>query len=182
MKAGDMRGLAAIVSDTASRDRANAMQGIIDSLENHRDRILEARQSILNACVPLIKDPDPHIRVRALGLATVLRDPSASAALVAALADDSSSVRGMALLGVFQLQPLGCLDDVLRLLSDDDPNVRALAAATVERVGDRSSITALLNARTAEKDQSVRERIDEVVDILEGRRPSTPIESFMDEG
>jgi HEAT repeat protein len=88
----------------------------------------------------------------------------------------------MALLGVFQLQPLGCLDDVLRLLSDDDPNVRALAAATVERVGDRSSITALLNARSAEKDQSVRERIDEVVDILEGRRPSTPIESFMDEG
>jgi hypothetical protein len=52
MKAGDMRGLAAIVSDTASRDRANAMQGIIDSLENHRDRILEARQSILNASVP----------------------------------------------------------------------------------------------------------------------------------
>jgi HEAT repeat protein len=182
VKAGDVRGLAAIVSDPASRDRASALQGILDFLGEHRDGILEARQSILNACVPLIRALDPQIRANAMSLATVLRDPSAPAAVVAALSDPSSNVRVRALFGVFHLQPFGCLDDVLRLLADEDTNVRALAAAAVERVGDRSTVATLVGARTAEKDDWVRGRIDEVVDILEGRRPPTPIEPFMEEG
>jgi HEAT repeat protein len=64
----------------------------------------------------------------------------------------------------------------LVLLDDEDPNVRSFAAAALERVGDATSLAALPEARARELDPVVWDRIDETVAILEGRRPSTPID------
>ncbi len=175
-------GLVAVVRDRASRDRLAALRGIMDSTEAHRDRILESRQAILNTCAPLVRDPDPEFRDASVALITLLRDPSAPSVAVAALSDPSSSVRVIALIGVFHLQPPGCLDDVIRLLEDEDEVVRSFAAAAMERVGDASSVAALQDARTREPEQHVREKIDMVVDILEGRRPPTPIEPHLEVG
>jgi trehalose 6-phosphate phosphatase len=48
----------------------------------------------------------------------------------------------------------------------------------MERVGDRSSVGSLLQVREGEEDPAVQDAIDDVVAILEGRHPPTPIEPF----
>ena len=181
VKAGDVTGLIALSRDPASRDRLASLRGIMDCTEVHRDGILEARQAILSVCVPLVRDRDPQIRHASLALVILLRDPSAPSVAAAALSDSSSSVRVLAL-GVFHLQPPGCLDDVIRLLHDEDEYVRSFAAAAIERVGDGSAVAVLQEARTHEPEQHVRDKMAEVVDILEGRRPPTPIESYLEDG
>ena len=182
VKAGDVAGLVAIVGDPEAKDRPDALEAIVTFPEEHRDRILEARRSILDASVPLIRDPDERIRAASVSLAALLRDPSAVGIVVGALSDPSPDVRLRALLGVFHLQPPACLDDVLRLLRDDeDQHVRAFAAAAIERIGDASSVPALIEVRAREREPRVRDAIDEVVAILEGRHPPTPIEPFLED-
>ena len=175
-------GLVALSRDPASGDQLASLQGIMDSTEVHRDRILDARRAILSVCMPLARDPDPRVRHASVALVILLRDPSAPSVAVAALSDPSSSVRVIALMGVFHLQPPGCLDDVIRLVEDEDEYVRSFAVAAMERVGDASSVAALQDAKTREPEQHVREKIDSVVDILEGRRPPTPIEPYLEDG
>jgi HEAT repeat protein len=181
-KAGDVEGLIAVLRAGPEKERAAALDAIFECMETHADRVKELRRSILEACLPMVRDPDHRVRAASVFIAITLRDPSASSVVVGALSDPSPDVRLRAVLGVFHLQPPGCLDDVLRLLrSDEDQHVRAFAAAAIERIGDASSVPALLEARAHEPEPRVREAIDEVVAILEGRHPPTPIEPFMED-
>lgn len=182
VKAGDVEGLLAEVAEAEGEDRAAALEGILACMETHADRVKETRAAVLAVCVPLVRDPHQQIRALSLGIVIALRDPSAPSLAVAALSDPAPGVRVSGLLGVFHLQPPGSLGHVIRLLDDEDENVRSFAAATIERVGDASSVTFLEEARAHEPEQRVRERIDEVVDILEGRKPPTPIESSLETG
>lgn len=181
VKAGDVEGLLAVVVAAEGKDRGAAMDGILACMETDPDRVKESRHSIRAACVPLVRDPTPSIRSLSLGIITALRDPSAPSLAVAALSDPSPGVRASALIAVFHLQPPGSLGRVLPLLRDEDPWVRRVAAGAMERVGDLSSVSTLLKAREGEEDPTVREAIDDVIAIFEGRRPPTPIEPFMEE-
>jgi len=164
-----------------SRKIANALIGIIEMADTHPHLVREARQEICEAISGSVKDPDPAIRARSINLLSLLRDPAAPSIVVAALCDSDSRVRVAGLMAAFHLRPPGCLDDVIRLLADDDPHVRPLAAAALERVGDPSSIGVLQEVRSRERDEGVGRQMDDVIDILEGRRPPTPIVSFMED-
>jgi HEAT repeat protein len=180
-KTGDVGALIAVIRDGEGKDRAAALLAIIDCMETHADRVKEVRESLLAVSLPLVRDPTSHVRSAALGVVTARRDPSAPSLSLAALSDPAPGVRVTGLLGVFHLQPAGSLSSVMRLLDDEDPWVRRFAVGTMERVGDRSSVASLLQAREREEDPTVRDSIDEVVAIFEGRHPPTPIESFMED-
>jgi HEAT repeat protein len=177
---GDVSGSVSVARQPG-RERVAALAGILDLAETHPQRVREARDQILEVSLGSVNEPDPALRAMSINFLTLFRDQAAPTIVVGALADPAPQVRVAALLAVFHLRPPACHDDVLRLLDDDDVNVRASAAAALERVGDRSSVRALTEARSREQDEWVRRRIDEVVDILDGRLPPTPIESFMED-
>jgi HEAT repeat protein len=179
VRTGDIEGLVAVLNDPSGDDREAALDGIVACMETHPASLKQQRAPISAACRPVIRDPEPKVRSRALMVLTALQDPSAPSLAVGALSDPASAVRLTALFSVFQLRPPNSLDDVLRLLSDEDPSVRRTAASTVERVGDRSAVPLLEESRGREKDANVRVAIEEVIEILEGRRPPTPIEPFL---
>lgn len=181
MKAGDVDGLLASVAAVQGTERAASLDGILACMETYPDRVRSHRDAIRAACAPLARDPVPAIRSLALGIVTALRDPSAPSLAVAALSDPEPSVRTAGLIAVFHLQPPGSVGAVLRLLHDEDPWVRRFAVSAMERVGDRDSVSVLSEVREREEDRTVREAIDDVVAILEGRRPPTPIEPFMED-
>jgi hypothetical protein len=181
VKAGDVDGLLASMASAQGTERAASLDGILECMGTHPDRVRSLRDAIRVACVPLARDPVPAVRSLALGIVTALRDPSAPSLAVAALSDPEPSVRTSGLIAVFHLQPPGSVGAVLRLLHDEDPWVRRFAVSAMERVGDRDAVSALSEVRDSEEDRTVREAIDDVVAILEGRRPPTPIEPFMDE-
>jgi HEAT repeat protein len=175
---GEVDGLLARAR-TEEADRSEALDAIIELGADRPASVRAVREGILHASRGWVHDTDPRTRAAALSLLLLLRDPAAEPIIVAALSDPDPTVRVRALLGVFHLRPPGCLDEVLRLLADADPHVRSFAAAALERVGDPGSVGSLIDARDRERDPNVRERMAEVVDIMEGRRPPTPIESFM---
>jgi HEAT repeat protein len=145
-------------------------------LDEHPELAHGSRAAIRDAGLARLQEADARTRAAAVSLVVLVRDPSAPTLAVNALDDASPWVRLRGLLGVFLLKPPGCLPRVLVLLDDEDPNVRSFAAAALERVGDATSLAALPEARARELDPVVWDRIDETVAILEGRRPSTPID------
>ena len=179
-KAGDVEGLLHLAVNDPS-ERADALMALLDVAQERPADVRASRGSILSMVRPWLADPDPAVRAQALGFTTLLRDDRAGSAATAALSDLDARVRLQALIGVFHLAPAGCLGEVLRLLSDPDPNVRSFAAAALERVGDEAARDALAEAVEREPDPVVRERMAEVLEILDGRRPPTPIEPFMGE-
>jgi len=181
VRTGDVAGLVTAAEGSHGDDRLAALQGILTCMETHAADVKERRDSILAVCVPLVRDQAPSIRSLSLAIATMLRDPSAPGLAVAALSDPSPEVRVGGLISVFHLRPYGSIGKVLQLLSDEDPWVRQFAAGAIERVGDRSSVSSLTRAREREEDPAVRNAIDDVVAILEGRSPPTPIEPFMED-
>ena len=180
-KTGDVEALIAVMREGEEKDRASALDAIFGCMETNPGRVKENRVAILAVSRPLVRDPDPHVRSLALGIVTALRDPSASRHALAALSDPVPGVRIGGLLGVFHLRPPGSLSSVMRLLHDEDPWVRRFAAGAMERVGDLSSVASLVQVRSGEEDQAVRDAIDDVIAILEGRYPPTPIEPFMED-
>lgn len=176
---GDVDGLLARAG-TDEGDRSEALDAIMDLAADRPASVRAARDRIMDAARGWVHDTDPRSRASALSLLWVLRDRGADRVVAAALSDPDPRVRVRALLGVFHLQPPDCLPEVLRLLADADPNVRSFAAAALERVGDTGSVPSLIDARDRERDPNVRARMDEVVEIIEGRRPPTPVESFME--
>lgn len=176
VKRGDIAGLAELARDPDPGTAAEALEGIFEVLDEHPDLAHGSRAAIRDAGLARLRDPDARTRAAAVSLVVLVRDPSAPTAAVDALDDQSPRVRVRGLLGVFLLKPPGCLPRVLGLLDDEDTNVRSFAAGALERVGDATSVAVLSEARARERDPGVRDRIDETLAILEGRRPPTPIE------
>ena len=176
VKRGDLAGLIELTRLPDPGGAAQALEGIFEVLDEHPELARESRAAIRDAGLARLRDPDDRTRAAAVGIVILVRDPSAPTVVVNALDDPSPRVRFNGLLGVIFLKPPGCLPRVLELLDDESPNVRTWAAAALERVGDATTVAALSQARTRERDSVVQDRIDETVAILEGRRPATPIE------
>jgi HEAT repeat protein len=175
VKRGDLAGLIELAHAPDPRGAA-AMDGILEVLDEHPELAHGSREAIRDAGVSRLRDLDDRTRAAAVSLVILTRDASAPTVAVNALDDPSPGVRTRGLIGVIFLEPPGCLRRVLELLDDENSNIRSLAAAALERVGDATSVATLSKARAREGDSQVRDRIDETVAILEGRRPPTPIE------
>jgi HEAT repeat protein len=175
---GDVDGLLARAR-AEEADRSEALDAIIELGADRPASVRAAREGILHASRGWVHDTDPRTRASALSLLLLLRDPGTEPIVVAALSDPRSD--GARAGSAWGLPPAATRlpRRRLRLLADADPHVRSFAAAALERVGDRGSVRSLIDARDRERDPNVRERMAEVVDIMEGRRPPTPIESFM---
>jgi FOG: HEAT repeat len=127
---------------------------IVWALGNSRGR--SATASITNA---LSRDDDESVRETAAWALAELNDRTAVDALGAAAANDKSSrVRGTAAWGIGQLRGEGgkAPSGLMKVLRDNDDDVRLKAAWALGQIGDPASLDAIRDALKAEQSNEVR--------------------------
>jgi HEAT repeat protein len=106
--------------------------------------------------VEALTDGDPAVRLQAARFLGMLRDPSASLALIAALSDKSARVREHAAGALHHLAERRAFPYLaLRMFEDPDPDVRAAAAQALGELAGADVERALARAATSEPDAFV---------------------------
>ncbi|MHB8632106.1 MAG: HEAT repeat domain-containing protein [Candidatus Limnocylindria bacterium] len=132
-RAGDVRGIVAILSDHEEKtyERAHAAKALADlaaRLGDHRD---DAVAILLDAA-----DEPSEVRRWALLALAELHEPAALPAFRRAAHDDDWMIRIFAAHGFDRLRAHDALAEVVSLLADRESGVREAAAAALASIGD----------------------------------------------
>lgn len=134
---------------------ADTVQGWIERLDDPshhirleaQDRLAATGPKAVERLVERLSRPDPtRGRLHALWALDAIGTEPARAAIRARLTDDASAVRLQAVRSGGMRRDGQTCEALTKLLSDRDPAVRREAAIALGRIGDRSSIPALLAA------------------------------------
>ncbi len=104
---------------------------------------LKGEKEAFKPLIKALKDQDEHVRANAALALGNLGDPSAIKYLEAALKDDSWLVRhdAMSSLGLLSAEP----DEVIPLLEDHIPEVKAKAVETLGHIGGKKALKAVID-------------------------------------
>jgi len=111
----------------------------------------QARQ-IISDC---LADTNPQIRANAVEVVATTQDPLLMPLVRKLLADDVMPVRFAAALAVGDLEYGQARDEIVRLLSDPNPNIKLAASYAIARLGSPEYYKVLCNS-VASEDQTVR--------------------------
>jgi HEAT repeat protein len=111
----------------------------------------QARQVVLDG----LADPDPQIRANAIEVIATTREVRLMPKAQKLLQDPAIPVKFIAVLAVGDLQYTLAKDEIGRLLSDPNPNIKIAAAYAMTRLGEAEYFKVFRNAVISE-DQTVR--------------------------
>jgi HEAT repeat protein len=104
----------------------------------------------------LEKDPDTQVRFEAAKALVERADPTAAPVLVRALRDESSVVKGPAIVGVGKLQAREAINELVGLLDSPGFFGRRLAADSLVEIRDERAVPLLEHAAERGRDRSTR--------------------------
>ncbi|WP_292517017.1 HEAT repeat domain-containing protein [Methanoculleus sp.] len=126
----------------------------------------------------MLADPDPEVRTVVLGVLGDTGEASAVAALIGALHDENTDVRGAAAGALFRMGDLA-VDPLIGATKDADRNVRLYAAGALKYIGNPRAIDALealARSGDAEEKSVAEDAIEKIRMVQSGGvvEPSAP--------
>lgn len=111
----------------------------------------------------VMRDPDACVRRVAGSLLGHIEHPAASAALLAALDDESSDTRSVAALGLGMAETRTAVQPLVRRLRDASPSVRRSAAWALGEIEDKAAMLPLIELLERDGDARVRQAAAEAI-------------------
>ncbi len=151
-----------------------AFHGADDDLRCHAGTPVKFEDVAVEPLTAALTDPDPDIRIIAVGILGGTGDPAAAGPLVAALRDGNPDVRGAAGSALIRLGD-AAIEPLIAATKDADRNVRVYAAGALKYIGDARAIDALQDlARSgdAEERSIAKDALEKI--YREAPGPSAP--------